>query len=73
MTCRSQSYLRVNQPIDQYNTSPQPHRDNLHPDGTQTKETYPSYSNAEMLTLGQEDIMENWSSYRAKYEQEAER
>jgi len=60
------------QPIVRYDTAHgQPHRDILHPARTQTKEMYPGRSNAEMLTLGQEDIMENWSSYRAKYEQEA--
>jgi hypothetical protein len=26
------------------------------------------YSNAEVLTIGQRDIMENWPAYRARYE-----
>ena len=48
----------------------EPHRDVLHPDGTQTKEMYPGYSTAEVLTNGQRDIMENWPKYRAEYEEE---
>ena len=48
----------------------QPHRDTLHPDGTQTKEWYSGYSNAEVLTIGQRDIVEHWPSYRAQYEKE---
>ncbi|HET7088945.1 MAG TPA: hypothetical protein VFL17_09865 [Anaerolineae bacterium] len=48
----------------------QPHRDRLHPDGTQTKDWFPSYSNAEVLTIGQRDIRENWPKYRAQYEKE---
>lgn len=47
-----------------------PHRDLLHPDGTATKTFYPNRSNAEVLTLGQEDIKRNWSIYRNGYEQE---
>jgi hypothetical protein len=47
-----------------------PHRDTLHPDGTETKEWYSSHSNAEVLTLGQRDIRENWRNYRAQYERE---
>ena len=51
----------------------QPHRDILHPDGTQTKEMYPNYSNAEVLTIGQRDIIENWPTYRAIYQKEMNR
>lgn len=50
-----------------------PHRDTLHPDATQTKEMYPSYSNAEVLTIGQRDIIENWPAYRAAYQKEMKR
>ncbi|HEY4688840.1 MAG TPA: hypothetical protein VIK33_05985 [Anaerolineae bacterium] len=48
----------------------QPHRDTLRPDGTQTKDWFPGYSNAEVLTIGQRDIRENWPKYRAQYEKE---
>ncbi len=48
----------------------QPHRDLLHPDGKQTKEFFPHYTNAEILTFGQRDIVENWSVYRVNYEKE---
>ena len=51
----------------------QPHRDHLHAYGTQTKEMYPNYSNAEVMTIGQRDIIENWPSYRATYQKEMER
>ncbi|MCK4315181.1 MAG: hypothetical protein KAW49_13975 [Anaerolineae bacterium] len=47
-----------------------PHKDTLHPDGTQTKETFPSYSNAEVLTMGQQDIWRNWKRHRRNYERE---
>jgi len=47
-----------------------PHRDIHHPDGTQTKEWFPGYSNAEVLNIGQKDIKENWLKYRAQYEKE---
>ncbi len=50
-----------------------PHRDILHPDGTQTKEWYTLSTNADILTLGQRDIRENWASYRARYEKEMAR
>ena len=47
-----------------------PHKDVLHPDGTQTKEIFPGYSNAEVLTMGQRDIRRNWKRYRRNYERE---
>ena len=60
-------------PIIRYDTAHgQPHKDTLYPDGEQVKEMYPGYSNAEMLTIGQRDITENWSRYRARYEKEME-
>ena len=58
-------------PIVRYDTAHgKPHRDFLHPDGTETKEWFKPYSNAEILTIGQRDIVENWQSYRARYESE---
>jgi len=61
-------------PVVRYDTvHGQPHRDLLHPDGSQTKEMYSAYSNAEALTLGQRDILDNWPAYRAAYEKEMER
>jgi hypothetical protein len=47
-----------------------PHRDILHPDGSQTKEYFPGWSNAEVLTYGQEDIRKRWRDYRREYERE---
>ena len=32
------------------------------------KKTFPGYSNAEVLTLGQRDIRRNWKLYRRDYE-----
>ena len=56
------------QPILRYDSAHgQPHRDLLHPDGSQTKEFYPNYSNAEIMTIGQRDIIENWPAYRTAY------
>jgi hypothetical protein len=48
----------------------QPHQDMLHPDGSQTKQMFSYYTNAEVLTIGQRDIMEHWLDYRAAYEKE---
>lgn len=47
-----------------------PHRDVLHPHQPTEKTTYPGRSNAEVLTLGQEDIKRNWQAYRNQYEKE---
>ncbi len=47
-----------------------PHKDILHPDGTETKEEFPYYTHLEVLTLGQNDIRKNWKQYRAWYEKE---
>lgn len=44
------------------------HKDTLHPNGSETKEWFTLYSNAEMLTIGQRDIMENWPTYLTRYE-----
>jgi hypothetical protein len=59
-------------PVVRYDTAHGfPHRDLLHPNGESEKSEYPGYSNAEVLTLGQEDIKRNWRTYRAQYEEEA--
>ena len=58
-------------PIVRYDTSHgYPHRDLLHPDRPEEKTPYLKRSNAEVLTLGQEDIRRNWQAYRARYEEE---
>ena len=60
-------------PVLRYDTAHgQPHRDILHPDGSQSKEIYSHYDNAEVLTIGQRDIIENWQIYRAAYLKEME-
>lgn len=50
-----------------------PHKDLLHPDGSETKEEFPYYTNAEVITLGQNDIRKNWQRYREQYEREMKR
>ena len=58
-------------PVVRYDTAHgQPHKGTLHPDGAQSKEMVSGYSNADVLTIGQRDIMENWMRYRAEYEKE---
>jgi hypothetical protein len=47
-----------------------PHKDILHPDGTEDKQEFPGYPPEEVLTLGGRDIKTNWPRYRAAYEQE---
>ncbi len=47
-----------------------PHRDLLHPNGTQDKSEFYGYSREEVLTLGERDIKANWKRYRVAYEQE---
>lgn len=47
-----------------------PHRDILHPDGTTTKEEFPYYTSAEVMTWGQNDIRKNWQDYREQYVRE---
>jgi hypothetical protein len=60
-------------PIVRYDTAHGfPHRDVMHPDGSQTKEPFPHYSRAEVLTTGQQDIRRNWREYRATYEKKLE-
>jgi len=61
-------------PIVRYNTAHGfPHRDLLHPNRPAEKTEYPGWSNAEVLTAGQEDIKRNWQAYRAQYEWEMSR
>ena len=50
-----------------------PHRDIMHPDGSEIKEWLDLYSKAEVLTIGQRDIMENWSAYRERFEKELQK
>lgn len=50
-----------------------PHRDILHPDGTQDKQDFLGHSAAEALTIGERDIKANWKYYRSVYEQEMKR
>jgi hypothetical protein len=47
-----------------------PHRDIMHPVSAGTKEWLDIYSSAEVLTIGQRDIMENWPAYRKRFEKE---
>ena len=47
-----------------------PHKDVLHPDGSQDKVEFYGYSGAEVLTLGERPIKANWQRYRAEYERE---
>ncbi len=59
------------QEIVRYDTAHgRPHKDVLHPGGAQTKEEFPYYTHAEVLTFGQNDIRRNWKKYRAQYEKE---
>lgn len=61
-------------PVVRYDTAHgKPHRDILHPDGEQTKDWFEGYSVAEVLTIGQKDIMENWSVYRERFVKEKKR
>lgn len=48
----------------------QPHRDLIHADGLEEKEWFDTYTTAEVLTIGQRDIMENWPVYRKQFEKE---
>lgn len=50
-----------------------PHKDLLHPDGTQEKHEFYGYSRKEVLTLGERDIKTNWKRYRSAYVREMEK
>ncbi len=57
--------------IVRYDTAhDRPHKDVLHPDGSQDKIEFYGYPREEVLTLGERDIKTNWQSYRTKYERE---
>jgi hypothetical protein len=59
-------------PIVRYDTAHgRPHRDLLHPDGTQTKEEFRGYSAEDVMMLGERDIKSNWRKYREAYEEGA--
>jgi hypothetical protein len=61
-------------PIVRYDTAHEkPHRDVIHPDGSETKDWFEVYSKSDVLTLGQRDMMENWRLYREKFEKEMKR
>ena len=52
-------------PIVRYDSAHgRPHRDVLHPDSPETKEWYPGYRNADVVSIGQRDIAANWLTYR---------
>jgi hypothetical protein len=58
-------------PIARYDTAHgRPHKDILHPDGSQEKIEFRGYSENEVLTFGERDIKANWQRYRGEYEQE---
>lgn len=62
------------QAIVRYDTAHgRPHKDILHPDGSQDKVEFPGYNREEVLTLGERDIKANWQRYRTEYEQEMKR
>ena len=51
-------------PLVRYETAHgNPHRDILHPNGEQTKNGFEGYSVADILTIGQRDIMGIWPVY----------
>jgi hypothetical protein len=60
-------------PIVRYDTAHRrPHKDMLHPDGSEKKIEFYGYSRDEVLTLGERDIKANWQRYRSEYEREME-
>lgn len=59
------------QAVVRYDTAHgRPHKDLVHPDGTEDKQEFYGYSGEEVLILGERDIKANWQQYRAAYEQE---
>jgi hypothetical protein len=55
-------------PVVRYDTSHgKPHRDILAPDGEQSKDWFEGYSVADVLTIGQKDIMDNWLAHRDRF------
>jgi hypothetical protein len=62
------------QAVVRYDTAHgRPHKDIVHPDGTQTKQEFHGYARSEVLTIGERDIKANWQRYRANYEKEIKR
>ncbi len=58
-------------PIVRYDTAHGfPHRDTIHPDGTEEKDEFPGVEPGEVLTIGERDIKANWQKYRTAFEQE---
>jgi hypothetical protein len=58
-------------PVVRYDTAHgKAHRDVLHPDGSQSKDWFEGYTIEEVLTIGQKDILENWSAYRDRFVKE---
>jgi hypothetical protein len=49
------------------------HRDIIHLNGSQTKDWFEGYTIEEVLTIGQKDILENWSSYRDRFMKESKK
>lgn len=61
-------------PVVRYDTAHgSPHRDILHPNGEQTKDWFEGYSVEDVLTIGQKDIMDNWTVYRDRFIKEMKR
>lgn len=61
-------------PVVRYDTAHRrPHKDLLHPDGSQEKIEFYSYTQEEVLTIGERDIKFNWQQYRTQFEQELKR
>ena len=50
-----------------------PHRDVLHPDGTEDKTEFPGEDRADVLTMGEQDIKTNWRKHRQRYIREMKR
>ena len=58
-------------PIVRYDTANgRPHKDLLHPNGTQTKEEFRGYTAEDAMHFGERDIKANWRRYREAYEKE---
>ena len=47
-----------------------PHRDLIHPDGSQEKIDFPGWDRNEVLTYGERDIKANWQRYRTEFEKD---
>ena len=61
-------------PVVRYDTAHEaPHRDILHASGEQTKDWFEGYTVADVLTIGQKDVMDNWLAYRERFIKEMNR